>query len=487
MRRDLIVRRAVRNVVALTLLAGSLLGPALPAGAEDGRIVGGTVAPEGAWPAQAALVRNGPGGASFTCGGTVIARTWVLTAAHCVNRPDADPAHRFLARPADIDVLVGTQDLRSGGTRIHSAEIRVHPGWDYDLLRNDVALIRLDRPVPTAIVPQSLASATPAAGTAVTAVGWGDTAYGAGTGSPVLRQVEVDVQTDGRCAQVYGSLYQAGSMVCVDRNPGGTCQGDSGGPTLVPQGDTWVQVGITSWAYRCGNGYPSVLARVSSFSTWIRWQIRYGPHPDATAFVRQQHLDISGRPPTSGELVSGVAGLEGGQATADHVADLLEGDAFRARSGGVIRLYESIFLRGPDSGGLTYWVGEVDRGVSLKRIADLMVRAPEFVTRYGHLDDAGFVDLVYDNVLDRLPSVADRSYWVGELAAGRRTRGQVMVGFSESAEHRALTDATTRVTAAFWALVRRVPTPTEMSRWTGRPTGDIARFLLSSWTYAHRF
>ena len=487
MRRDLNVHRAVRTTVALALLAAALLGPAGPAGAEDPRIVGGTVAPDGAWPAQAALLVNGPGGGSFTCGGTVIARTWILTAAHCVNRPDPDPAHRFIARPADIDVLVGTQDLRSGGTRIHSVEIRVHPGWDYSMLRNDVALIRLDRPVPTAIVPQALASATPAPGTAVTAVGWGKTAYEASAGSPVLRQVEVDVQSDARCAQVYGALYQAGGMVCVDRNPGGTCQGDSGGPTVAPQGDGWVQIGITSWAYRCGNGFPSVLARVSAFSTWIRWQIRYGPHPDAAAFVRQQHLDISGRPPTGGELFYGVAGLEDGQATAAHAAGLLDGAPFRARSGGVIRLYEAIFLRAPDSAGLTYWVGEIDRGVSLRRIADQMVRAPEFVTRYGHLDDGAFVDLVYDNVLHRSPSPADRSYWVGELAAGRRTRGQVMVGFSESAEHRALTDPTTRVTAAFWALVRRVPTPTEISQWTGRPTDDLARLLLTSWTYANRF
>ncbi|EDO26255.1 predicted protein, partial [Nematostella vectensis] len=52
--------------------------PSLP-DKEFKRIVGGEETVPGAWPWQAALVFNG----SQVCGGTLISRGWVVTAAHC--------------------------------------------------------------------------------------------------------------------------------------------------------------------------------------------------------------------------------------------------------------------------------------------------------------------------------------------------------------------------------------------------------------------
>ncbi|HEX7134415.1 MAG TPA: trypsin-like serine protease [Iamia sp.] len=450
-------------------------------GRPDSRIVGGTTAPADAYPSQAGLILRGY--TTFQgqfCGGTVIDRSWILTAAHCVR----DPASDWAPTPGEIDVLVGSQDLGSGGTRIRAVEFRIHPGWNRELLRNDVALIRLDHPVPATTPIQALAPAggPPAAGTIETAVGWGDMFDSAGAFPEELRHVDLVAQTSVTCRSVFGAIYDPTSHICAWASGKGTCQGDSGGPLYVDD----VQVGIVSWGAVCGE-HPSVFARISTYSTWIRWQVRYGPQPNASAFVRRQYLDLFGRQPSNTELFYGVAALEDGKSTAAFVAELLDGSTFRARSGGVIRLYKAIFLREPDSGGLTFWMGEINRGVSLRRIADLMVRAPEFEILYGELDDAGFVDLVYDNVLERDPSPTELDYWVDELSSGRRTRGQVMVGFSESQEYRDATDPTTSVTAAFWALVRRVPTPTEMTQWLGDTTGDTARFLLTSWTYANRF
>ena len=62
----------------------------------------------------------------------------------------------------------------------------------------------------------------------------------------------------------------------------------------------------------------------------------------------------------------------------------------------------------------------------------------EFVARYGRADDATFVDLVYQNVLKRPADPPGRAYWIQQLADGM-TRGEMMVGFTESPENVAAT------------------------------------------------
>lgn len=491
--------RAVVVVVAVVAGMVGLLVP--PAGAaeassdpasndgptaSDGpqtRIVGGVVARDGEFPSVAALVLKGYSSVDGQfCGATVVDRSWVLTAAQCVRHPDG----QWNLKASDIVVHVGTQTLSRGGTRIAAAEVRIHPGWTPRTLRNDLALIRLDQPVPASVPLQTIAPpGTEAANVLdVHVVGWGDTTNHQGVWSDQLRRTYLTRYTQGGCAMEFprGAFDQA-TMICAGNDRQGTCDGDSGGPLLFDG----VQVGITSWGNRdCGDP-PDVFTRVSAYSTWIRWQVRYGAQPDAASYVRRQYLDLFGRQPSSTELFYGVVGLQDGQSPVAFTDGLLRSAAFDSRTGGVVRLYQAVFLRRPETGGLEYWMREVNRGVSLKRIADLVVRAPEFQTLYGSLDDTSFVDLVYDNVLHRAPSEGDRAYWVGELTSGRRSRGQVMVGFSESPEYKSATRPAVAVIGAFGALVRRAPTSGEVATHVGRPSADVTRFLLTSTTYLQRF
>lgn len=47
-------------------------------------------------------------------------------------------------------------------------------------------------------------------------------------------------------------------------------QGDSGGPMVCQFNETWVQVGIVSWAVGCGRGnIPGVYTDVAFYSKWI--------------------------------------------------------------------------------------------------------------------------------------------------------------------------------------------------------------------------
>jgi hypothetical protein len=129
----------------------------------------------------------------------------------------------------------------------------------------------------------------------------------------------------------------------------------------------------------------------------------------------------------------------------------------------------------------------VNRGVSLKRIADLMVGAPEFQTEYGSLNNTQFVNLVYDNVLERTPTAGETAYWVGELNSGARSRGQVMVGFSESPEFKTATSPNTRIIGDFFALLRRVPSTGDIGYWSGQSAQALVTTIIKGWDYANRF
>lgn len=100
----------------------------------------------------------------------------------------------------------------------------------------------------------------------------------------------------------------------------------------------------------------------------------------------------------------------------------------------VFRLYWAVFLRPPDPSGAVYWVSKRDECVGLDTIADFFARSDEFIGRYGEVDDRGFIELIYRNVLERTPDPGGMAYWHGLLAAGVLTRGGVVLNVSLSSE-----------------------------------------------------
>ena len=99
------------------------------------------------------------------------------------------------------------------------------------------------------------------------------------------------------------------------------------------------------------------------------------------------------------------------------------------------RLYHATFDRAPEAEGLTFWTAAMDRGMAAADVADRFVASPEFSTTYGGLTDGAFVDLLYRNVLGREAEAAGKAYWL-DVLDGPADRGDVLIGFSESSEHR---------------------------------------------------
>lgn len=106
-------------------------------------------------------------------------------------------------------------------------------------------------------------------------------------------------------------------------------------------------------------------------------------------------------------------------------------------SGQTYRLYQSAFDRTPDQAGLSHNVNLMDGGLTIFDMASAFIGSAEFQQTYGqNINDATFLTLLYNNVLNRAPDTAGQAGWQALLDNGS-TREQVLFGFSESAENKA--------------------------------------------------
>jgi hypothetical protein len=96
-------------------------------------------------------------------------------------------------------------------------------------------------------------------------------------------------------------------------------------------------------------------------------------------------------------------------------------------------LYLAYFGREPDARGAAYWQNRRRSGVSVAAISAYFAASAEFQGRYGELDDAGFVALVYANVLARTPDPGGYDYWRQQLSRGL-SRGTLMAHFARAPE-----------------------------------------------------
>jgi Trypsin len=249
------------------------------------RIVGGTTTTIGAWPWQAAITANpaiyaGNGFQRQFCGGSLVAPTIIITAAHCTfdvfdSDGDFDAVSNFAS-------ITGRTTLSNGaeGQEIAWANYFVLTGANGNPLYNpntsdfDAVFAQLASPSSVNSSPIAIAGANEAASWApgdenAFATGWGTTTSG-GLKSDTLRQVQLDILADSVCGSPtsYGTDFHRESMLCAGEVTGGqdTCQGDSGGPLVVPiGGGTFRLVGDTSFGNGCAlPNFPGVYGRLAA-------------------------------------------------------------------------------------------------------------------------------------------------------------------------------------------------------------------------------
>ncbi|KAF0126691.1 MAG: trypsin [Elusimicrobia bacterium] len=248
---------ALRGVDVASLTESAVLPAPSPLlfFSNEAKIVGGSEAVPGEFPFIVSLQSYG----SHWCGGSLIRKNWVLTAAHCVDRG------------FDDFVIIGLHNQREpeGAESFTAAEVIVHPKWDTNNMMYDFALVKLSG--DSAYPPVAINRREVSGPAGFTTAGWGTTSEGAWSGSNLLMRVDVPFVDAKTCDGAYPGKVD-GSMICAGYPEGGkdSCQGDSGGPLVMGTGYGRTLVGVVSWGHGCArpNKY-GVYAKVSAVTDWI--------------------------------------------------------------------------------------------------------------------------------------------------------------------------------------------------------------------------
>lgn len=195
----------------------------------------------------------------------LVARNWVLTAAHChVN--------------GHLSVRLGGRGGRDPPVteqRRLSSKAIPYPRYDAATKDGDLMLIKLLQParLHQHVRPLPLASSCPVPGMTCQISGWGSTTSPEVTFPEDLRCAKVTIVPEERCRRIYPGSVTA-NMVCAGehRNRADSCQGDSGGPLVC---DGRLQ-GIVSWGPGvCGDPQkPGVYVNLCKYTRWIHDTMR---------------------------------------------------------------------------------------------------------------------------------------------------------------------------------------------------------------------
>jgi Domain of unknown function (DUF4214)/RTX calcium-binding nonapeptide repeat (4 copies) len=217
--------------------------------------------------------------------------------------------------------------------------------------------------------------------------------------------------------------------------------------------------GWSSWT-AARDGGQSLDGIAAGFVGSQEFLMKYGSLSDV-GFVTLLYQNVLERNPDAVGLAAYTDALNSGALTRTQVvtafsesAEFKLGTTPELHAGQIYRLYGATLARAPDAGGFEGWADLMDGGRGLLDISAGFLGSTEFQSRFGGLDNTGFVTLLYQNVLGRAPVTSEVDGWLAEIARGG-TRAQVVANFSERGEYiagtRAATDAYMRNVMTTWS------------------------------------
>ncbi|MBX7495264.1 trypsin-like serine protease [Qipengyuania sp. 6B39] len=218
------------------------------------------------------------------CGGTLIARGWILTAAHCLKEMGGRRIKDgYLVR-------LGVYNPRKDeGISYPIVETIPHPAFNSRNYAFDIALVRYDyrkgsqpgetnsiRTIP--LDDRSIAQRKIESGMDVYTYGWGWTKVDGYETSDKLLSMKMQLRSLSQCTQITAFRGEReNAVLCAGGTRGEqACDGDSGGPLIYYEDADKVPkvIGVVSAGKKCGTlGEPSRYTRVAKVRGWIRQQM----------------------------------------------------------------------------------------------------------------------------------------------------------------------------------------------------------------------
>ncbi|XP_034482388.1 chymotrypsin [Drosophila innubila] len=243
------------------------------------RIINGTAAKPKQFPYQVGLQSyfSNSKDEHSSCGGTIISKRWILTAAHCLQEPKLTLIKVLVV--AGI-INMNAKELGSVQMWVKRSNTIVHHKYDRNTVAFDIGLIKLPRDlemsayIQPAKLPKGKDNKNTYVGRTAISSGWGWTANQ--KPSDVLQFLTLKIISNKQCEKEWND-YLIGerklilsSFLCVDSTQGLPCRGDSGGPLILDDNSRTV-VGIVSHGFDeiCRIKVPDIFTRVSSFIDWI--------------------------------------------------------------------------------------------------------------------------------------------------------------------------------------------------------------------------
>ena len=213
----------------------------------------------------------------YRCGASIVNDRYILTAAHCFEDDDI---------ASNQKVAIGINELKDAKNNLYDVEeIIIHEGWNEKTVANDIALLKLTKPIAnfgSSAIPICLPNYRPPVNN-LKLTGWGlnnDQDHG-GQVSNTLQEIDFAVISDMRCAREWSTINKVDptKQICAGKSMHSSCQGDSGGPLTTNVQGKQYQVGITSFgAPDCSRdtNRPTVFTRVVAYQEWIFNRISSG-------------------------------------------------------------------------------------------------------------------------------------------------------------------------------------------------------------------
>jgi len=228
------------------------------------RIVGGKETVKNSIPWQAMLRAS-----SQFCGGSLVHKQWVLTAAHCIEGETTSSFKIWLGAHRKEVKEDTTQEFKV-------AKIVKHPQYNPSSSENDIAMIKLEREAVlgpgvglVCLGDDKFHLPLDDLNNQCLISGWGTLKSG-GNQPDTLQEVMVPLVSHSVCKNAYNYLHD--SMLCAGLKEGGkdSCQGDSGGPLVCQYNGKHYLEGATSFGRGCAdpNAY-GVYAKVRHLRSFV--------------------------------------------------------------------------------------------------------------------------------------------------------------------------------------------------------------------------